>query len=81
MAKMRLLIIIIIIALVSGCNVQRHIVMPDKTIYTVDARKDDLVTFKKGDIDITVDGRPGPSMIEKVLSLLMLNLPDVEVSK
>ncbi len=81
MRMKRLIIIFAALVMLSGCNVKRHIIMPDKTIYTVDARKDDLVSFKKGDIEITVDGKPAPGLFEKVLMMLFYNLPDVEIVK
>ena len=77
----RTIIILIVLTMLSGCNVIRTVTLPDKTIYTVEAQKDDLVTFKKGDIEIKVDGKPAPSMLEKVLMMLFMNLPDVEIAK
>jgi len=53
--------------------------MPDQTVYTVKAQKDDMVTFKKGDIEIMVDGRGRPGMIEQALGVMFMNLPDVEI--
>ena len=63
----------------SGCTVQRQVIMPDKTVYTVKALKDDMVTFKQGDIEIMVDGRGRPGMIEQALGVMFMNLPDVEI--
>jgi len=62
-----------------GCGSTREIIMPDQTIYTVKARKDDMVTFKKGDIEISVDDRGRPGMIEQALGIMFMSLPDVEV--
>jgi len=62
-----------------GCSVKREIIMPDQTIYTVKALKDDMVTFKQGNIEISVDGRGRPGMIEQALGIMFMSLPDVEV--
>jgi len=53
--------------------------MPDQTIYTIKAQKDDMVTFKQGDIEIMVDGRGRPGIIEQALGIMFMNLPDVEI--
>jgi len=62
-----------------SCSVTREVIMPDQTIYTIKAQKDDMVTFKKGDIEIMVDGRGRPGMIEQALGVMFMNLPDVEI--
>jgi len=71
--------IIAVVWLFLGCSVQRQIIMPDQTIYTVKAQKGDLISFKKGDIEIMVDGRGRPGMIEQALGIMFMNLPQVEV--
>ena len=56
--------------------------MPDKTVYTVEALKDDLVSFKlskDGDIEFSVDGRGRPGMIEQALGILFMNMPDITI--
>ena len=66
-----------------GCSVKREIIMPDQTVYTVKAQKDDLVSFKlskDGDIEFTVDGRGRPGMIEQALGIMFMNLPQVELN-
>ena len=63
----------------TACTIKREIIMPDQTIYTVKAQKDDMVTFKKGDIEIMVDGRGRPGMIEQALGVMFMNMPDVEI--
>lgn len=77
----RLVLIIFLALLISGCNVKRHIIMPDDVVYTVDARKDDLVSFEKDGVKITVDGRGRPGMIEQALGIMFMSLPDVSVEK
>jgi len=56
--------------------------MPDQTVYTVKARKDDMVTFKlskDGTVEMICDGRGRPGMVEQALGIMFMNLPDVEV--
>lgn len=56
--------------------------MPDQTVYTVKARADDMVSFKlskDGDIELSVDGRGRPGMVEQALGIMFMNLPDVEI--
>jgi len=62
-----------------SCSVTREVIMPDQTIYTIKAQKDDMVTFKQGDIEIMVDGRGRPGIIEQALGIMFMNLPDVEI--
>lgn len=57
---MKYILIIIMAIMLTSCTVKREIIMPDQTIYTVKARKDDMITFKlskDGDIELTCDGR------------------------
>ena len=72
-------IIIISILLLSGCTTTRTVTMPDQSVYEIRAEKEDMVTFKKGDTEITVDGRPGPGMIEQLMAIMFMNMPDVEI--
>ena len=62
-----------------ACTVKREIIMPDQTVYTVMAQKDDLVSFKQGDIEIMVDGRGRPGIFEQALGIMFMNLPQVEI--
>ena len=73
-----ILLIIIAICLSSCAMTTRTVTMPDKSIYTVTALKDDLVTFKTGDTEISVDGRGRPGIIEQALGGIILS-PDVNV--
>ena len=75
----RWLIILGLCLFLTACSVTREVIMPDQTVYTVKAQKDDMVTFKKGDIEIIVDGRGRPGMIEQALGVMFMNLPDVEI--
>lgn len=64
------------------CTVKREIIMPDQTIYTIKVLKDDMITFKlskDGDIELSVDGRGRPGMVEQALGIMFMNLPDVEI--
>lgn len=82
--KIALLVWLILLGIwLMGCTVQRQIIMPDQTVYTVKAQKDDLVSFKlskDGDIEFTVDGRGRPGMIEQALGIMFMNLPQVELN-
>lgn len=72
-------ILIISLIILSGCTATREIIMPDGVIYTVKAQTNDMITFKTGDIEITVDGRGRPGIIEQALGIMFMNLPDVNV--
>lgn len=72
----------IIVLLFTACSIKREVIMPDKSVYIVKTQKDDLVTFKlskDGDIEMSVDGRGRPGMIEQALGIMFMNLPDVEI--
>jgi len=76
--------IILIVIMLSGCgyfNVKRHVIMPDGAIYTVDALKEDTVSFKNKDVDFKVDGKPAPGLFEKVMAFLFMNFPDMTLVK
>ncbi len=75
---------IMAIFLLTGCgwiNTSRKVIAPDGSIYTIEARGDDLISFKTPDFEILVDGRGRPGMIEQALGIMFLNLPDVTVEK
>lgn len=79
---MRRCIFVLIIILISGCglaNVKRTLTLPDGQVYTADMRVDDLISFKDGKNEITFDGRGRPGLIEQILGLLLLNMPDVTI--
>lgn len=80
----KLFVTIISLAMLSGCayfNVTRTITLPDKTVYTVNSRKDDLVSFEKNGLKVMVDGRGRPGMIEQALGIMFMNFPDVNLEK
>ncbi len=78
-----LMIMVILFVFMTGCTIKRTITLPDQSIYVVDSMKEDVVTFKKDDkgIEIIVDGKPAPSLLEKIVMMLFMNLPDVEITK
>ncbi len=82
---MRAFIIILMVVVMAGCaglgQTVSTMTMPNGDIYTVASKSDALVEFSQGDVKMTVDNRGRPSMLEKVISLLFLTLPDVEVTR
>lgn len=71
------ILLILCLMLTSGCsymNIQRTVTMPDGEEYLVDARKEDLVTFKQTETEttITVDGRGKSSMFETIMTLMFM---------
>jgi len=72
-------LMIIAICLTSCAMTTRTVTMPDQSVYTVTALKDDMVTCKQGDTEISMDGRGRPGMIEQIMGIMFLNLPDVTV--
>ena len=76
------LVIAVISTLFTGCawtNVARKVTTPDGLIYTVEARGDDMISFKTPDFEIVIDGRGRPGMIEQALGIMFMNLPDVSI--
>lgn len=80
-AKMKYVLIFILALFLTSCTITRKVIMPDGGVYIVKSQKDDLVVFKKGDVEFTVDGRGRPGMIEQALGIMFMNLPQVEVTK
>ena len=76
---MRYVLIIPLILLLTGCVAIREVILPDGTVYAVKARTDDMISFKNGSIEITIDGRGRPGIIEQALGVMFMNLPDVNV--
>lgn len=78
----KLIIILMALVFLSGCTIERTITLPDESVYIVDSLKEDIVTFEKGKdgIKIIVDGKPAPSLFEKVMMMLFYSMPDVEVT-
>ena len=76
-------IIFLLVFLAAGCTIERTITLPDKSVYAVDSLKEDVVTFEKNKdgIKIIVDGKPAPSLFEKVMMMLFYSMPDVEIAK
>ncbi len=84
MIKKLFITFLLIFLFLSGCawtNVARKVTTPDGLIYTVEARGDDMISFKTPDFEIVIDGRGRPGMIEQALGIMFLNLPDVTVEK
>ena len=73
---------LILIALI-GCarfgQVTSTITLPDGQTYTVVSKSDALVEFEQDGKKLKFDNRGRPSLIEKIISLLFLTLPDVQV--
>lgn len=81
---MKYLLIILLFLSLIACSTTREVILPDGTIYTVNALKDDMVVLKlskEGDINLTMDGRGRPSIFEQALGIMFMNLPDVEIVK
>jgi len=79
---MKYILLIILSLSFMACSVKREIILPDQTIYTVKAQKDDMITFKlskDGDLEFICDGRGKAGMIEQALGIMFMNLPDVEI--
>ncbi len=53
--------------------------MADETIYTVKARKDDMITFKQRDTEILMDGCGKSGIFEQALGIMFMSLPSVEI--
>ncbi len=81
--KQKAIIILIALIFLSGCTIKRTITLPDKSVYVVDSLKEDVVTFEKNKdgVKIIVDGKPAPSLFEKVMMMLFYSMPDVEITK
>ncbi len=79
----QIFIIFTVLIFLSGCTIKRTITLPDKSVYVVDSLKEDVVTFEKNKdgIKIIVDGKPAPSLFEKVMMMLFYSMPDVEIAK
>ena len=79
----QIFIIFTVLIFLSGCTIKRTITLPDKSVYAVDSLKEDVVTFEKNKdgIKIIVDGKPAPSLFEKVMMMLFYSMPDVEITK
>lgn len=76
---MKYVLIISLILLLMGCVVTREVILPDGTIYTVKAQTDDMISFKNDNIEIKIDGRGRPGIIEQALGIMFMNLPDVSI--
>ncbi len=84
MIKKLFIAFLLIFLFLSSCawtNVTRKVITSDGLIYAVEARGDDMISFKTSDFEITIDGRGRPGMIEQALGIMFLNLPDVTVEK
>jgi len=75
------IILFLLFTMLTGCMIAREIIMPDGITYIVKARTDDMVTFKKDGTEIIVDGRGRPGILEQILAIMFINLPDVTVGK
>ena len=75
---MKYIVILLILPLIS-CVVTREVILPDGTVYAVKARRDDMISFKNDSIEIKIDGRGRPGIVEQALGVMFMNLPDVSV--
>ena len=76
---MKYIILFLSVAVLTGCMATREIIMPDGITYIVKAQMDDMVTFKRDGIEIIVDGRGRPGILEQILGIMFINLPDVSI--
>jgi len=80
----RTVIMLMALPMLSGCsyfNVTRTVKLPSGKIYTVNCRKDDLVSFEKDGLKVVVDGRGRPGMIEQAIGIMFMSLPEVTLEK
>ena len=71
---------LIIILMFSFCScglipVKTTITTPNKEVYIVKSKSDALVVLKQGDIEMTVDNRGKPSLIEQLAVLFFGSVP------
>jgi len=81
---MRILTLILLAAVLSGCSILQvtsTVETPEGLVYTVNSKSDALVSFKdpKTGAEVLVDNRGRPGMIEQALGIMFMNLPDVEI--
>lgn len=78
-----ILIASLILIALNGCagfgQVTSTITLTDGKTYTVVSKSDALVEFEQDGKKLKVDNRGRPSLIEKIISLLFLTLPDVVI--
>lgn len=75
------LLVLFMVLLMAGCAVTTTMTLPNGDIYTVVSKDDALVQWKDGEKEYLVDLRGRPGMIEKALTMMLMNLPDVTVGK
>ena len=78
----RLAYLTLFLFLCLGCaasNIISTVTLPGGDTYKVSSKSDSVVEFQNGDKKILVDNRGRPGLIEQVLTMGIVNLPDVDI--
>ncbi len=74
---MKTIITIFLILTLASCTTT--VTLPDGDAYTVKSASDSVTTFKKGDIEISVDNRGRPTVFESLTGAAIEKMPTVQV--
>jgi len=73
------MISIALVFLMASCATTTTYTMPDGDVYRVKNKTDGVATFKKGDVEISVDNRGRPTVFESLTGALIEKAPTVQI--